>query len=182
MFIEDGTGSGYKAKVTNENYLKSFGISLNLLQHINVEGNSYSIFFDQTPAAAGNTFLYLKNNSNDLLIVEGLTIYSTTAEGVVVKINESGTPVGSTSYTPINLNSGSNSVADCSVEVGSAITGLSGGNTLSKLFHNGSDSSLQISCQGGIILVKNSILSLSAVNGLIQIQGSVQIGFHDSSL
>ena len=70
MQIEDGTGTGYKAKITSENKLLTQSLSEFMQYHLNqVHEEMYSMVVSKTPTGAGDCFLYIKNTSDDDLVI-----------------------------------------------------------------------------------------------------------------
>ena len=124
MFIEDGTGKGYKAKVNKENLLLAEVVQLLLQHHINDEyWETYSLVVSKTPAAGGdNCFCYIKNTSDYDLAITTARIYAATDESIQAKLGDSGTPVGGPTAPPVNRNACSGHTADATCETGTDIT------------------------------------------------------------
>jgi len=187
MRIEGGTGTSYTAGVTDEFKLEADCISSSIEHHANQEhGDAYAVDFAVNPDAAGDCFLYLKNNSEKDMVVEGVWLSMSGADEVQCKIGDTGTAVktNGADVTPVNLNAGSGSVADCLCYSETAdgavdITGLSGGSTFQTLHVVAAADSKYFNFEADVVIPKNSTLTLYAVGGDVLIRGSVIMFFHD---
>jgi len=126
MLINDGEGKGTSAGVTDENMLRTESVTQTVEHHINQEhGQAYSIPFSQSPTAADDCIFYLKNDSDDDMTIEGITIGATDPganDSVYFKLGDVGTRSGATALTPINLNTGSGNSATGTFEKGADLT------------------------------------------------------------
>jgi len=179
MFIEDGTGKGYKAKVNKENLLLAEVVQLPLEHHINEEyGEAYSLVVSKTPAATGdNCFCYIKNTSDYDLAITTAKLYAATDESIQVKLGDSGTPVGGTTTTPVNRNAGSGHTADATCETGTDITGLSGGSVVDDIFVKGGETTAVVRWWSSLIIPKNQTLTLYAVTCEIAVKVTLTMVF-----
>lgn len=180
MILEDGTGTGKKAGITNTNLLRVLSYNLEFEHYANHTLNSaYSVVFNQTPDDNG-TFLYLKNTDDDDLSVSAITIYCDTTGIVEVRLGQTGTPVNGTDLTPTNRTSGTADTAECDCESGNNITGLSGGNLIDRIFCLGTYGSKKYAWRSGLLLPKNTTLTLNTQeNSPVEIWGTLSIYFHD---
>lgn len=179
MMLEDGTGSGRRVEVTDENCICCKAVAIPFQQHVNEDhADAYSIIVSKTPTGAGDCFLYLKNTSSDDLMICKAKVYAAADEFIQVKVGDSGTTAGGTANTPINRNFGSGRTADCTCEDGVNITGLSGGSVVEDSFFDGGVSMNQIEWKSMLILPKNSIATFYAVNGAIALKMTLSILFH----
>ena len=181
MMIDDGTGSGRRAKVTTENLLAILGIILPIEHHVNhEERRAYNCVVEQTPGGAGYYFFYLKNTADDDLIVTSIQLYTPSVETINFVLLPIGTAVG-TAYVPINKYCGSANTADADCVVGNNITGLTGGNIVDRLVINGSTiGMINIDWISNFIVPKNTAIAFSAVAGSIKINMTLSIFFHGS--
>ena len=187
MFIEDGTGSGNSAQVTDENLLKTLAITRSLENHANQdEGEAYNALFAVNPDGAGDCIFYLKNNSNTDLIIESIWWQTSAAEEVYYKLGDVGVPVltNGSVITPANLNAGSGNSADCTCYSNTAdgatdITGLSGGTTIQQLWLTSAQSTL-FNCEADIVLTKNQVFTIYCVGGDTLLRGTLSFHYHDS--
>ena len=86
MIIDDGTGSGYKAKVDSDNRVHTNAISREEVVQSVFLGNGYNINTGAvtiTNDTTDNAIFYLKNNGNDDLIVHEILIILGTSTGGV---------------------------------------------------------------------------------------------------
>ena len=177
--IRDGSGKGYITKVTSECRLSTESITEDVVAHINeIEQQVYSIIVSRTPTGAGDCFCYVKNSSSLDLILRSITLAAASDETIQIKIRDAGTPVGGTTYTPVNRNSGSTNLASGTFQTGNDITGLSGGSVVDQLFSKGGDGSRKFFWQSHIIIRPNDTLTLYAVTGGIAITMSFTIYYH----
>jgi len=134
MFIEDGSGRGYRAKVNNDNMLWTKAIIETMYQHVNSKHfEAYQLQFNKAATGNDDCVLYMKNNSDHDLIIHTLRLSISTADEIYFKIGDTGTPVGGTAIIPVNLNAGSAKVAEGVFQHGVDITGLSGGTEVERI-------------------------------------------------
>lgn len=179
MEIEDGTGTGKKMKVDDENQAQVVAVTRTAERHANEDfGEAYSVPFSATPTGAGDCFLYIKNTNTKNMIIEGIGIKLAANEYIDVKIGQTGTPSGGSATTPANLNAGSAKTADVTAEDGVDITGLTGGRTAYRLYHATSNGTTYTNFEQDIIIPKNQTLTLYCQTGETAIEGFLDINFH----
>ena len=172
--IEDGKGSGISAGVSGTNRLLTTSISASPEHAANHnDGEAYSLLFDATPAGAGDCFFYMKNTGEKDIIVEGFYFHLEANEYVDVKLNDSGTPVGGGSITPVNLNTGSGNTATGTFQDGNDITGLSGGSTVYRIYHASAQSSTYHNFEQDLIIKKNGVLTFYIETGTAALDGVI---------
>jgi len=177
--IIDGTGKGYTAKVDSENKLHVMAVSVTSEHHSNhFHQEGYHLVFQQTPTGADDCFLYLKNNSDDDLILEGITLRTDDNEQIEIKLGVDGTPVGGTATTPVNCYTDSGNSADGTFLVGDDITSLTDGSISERIYVGSSYTSSHYNFEQDIIVPKNKTLALYAVNGAIEIDGTIVFHYH----
>lgn len=190
MFIEDGTGTGNRVRVDNENRLVTKTVSVSLEHHINEdEGKAYNALFAVNPDGDDDCIFYLKNNDNDNLIIEGVWLSVSGAEEVYYKIGEVGTAVktNGADIIPANMNAGSGKTANviCYSNISDGavdITGLSGGSIIQKLWLTSASDTKFFNSETDIIIPKNKSFSIYCVGGDVLIRGTVVFVFHDVNL
>lgn len=181
MIIEDGRGSGQKAHVTDEGCVCTRAVGIHFLQHINeVHQEVYTALVAKTPTAAGDCFLYIMNNSDEDMYISSMTGAAATDETVQLKINDTGTPAGTTENIMVNRHAGSGKLADVTCYEGEDITGLSGGSTVEQFVIDGAIGSQKWRYHSAIIVPKNHVFALYAVTGGIALTISLSIAFHNS--
>jgi len=179
MIIEDGQGKGKTAGVTTENMLKVEAVTQTLEHHASQDhGTAFQYSWQQTPTGAGDCFLYIKNLDDIDMVVEGLKLRAAGAEQVEVKLGDAGTPAAGTDRTLINCNAGSGKTADVTFQTGNDITGLSGGNVVERIYVPNGTESKYYNFEQDIIIPKNNVLTLYAVTGGIEIDGTFICHFH----
>lgn len=177
--IEDGLGTGKKAGVNSENRLLTHAVTQSLEHHANSEEKqAYHLLFQQTPTAADTCFLYLKNDSAIQLILEGILLRTSGDEQIELKLGMTGTAVG-TITTPVNCNVGSANAADGTFIAGNNITGLSTKDAVERFYIVGDHQSSYYNFEQDIILSPSRTCGLYAVNGSIEIDGTLVFHFHE---
>jgi len=165
--IEDPR-NGKTVGVTNSNMIKSSSISANIVHYNNhAVGKTFTMKIDVTPSGANQCFAYMKNTSDDDIVIDSFVLSCPTDENVQVKLGDNGTAAAGTDIVPVNMNAGSGHLADGIFETGVDITGLNGGSTVINLFINGGESSRVFSPSSSIIIPKNKTMTLYAVAGSI---------------
>lgn len=110
--IESGVGDGYEAKVTSENKLRVYST---IESEISFESETNGRAYIWTAAAdwgADKNALWICNNSTTQnLIIEKLILSAAAAAVVEIWVG-SGNTIGGTVVTGVNINRGSNKVAD----------------------------------------------------------------------
>ena len=177
--IEDGAGTGIKAAVTSEKRLKTDTISQSPEHHANIEeGEAYHIVFQQTPAAANNCFLYIKNTHTLNIIIEGIWLRTNGNERITIKFNSTGTPSGTTAI-PSNCKTDSGNEAIGTFITGNAITGLSGGTIIDRLYVESSEKSENYNFETDLIIGPNGVFTAYAEVGSIEIDGTLVMYYHE---
>lgn len=178
MIVRDpGTGKGME--VSSAGYGKITAVCHYIQHEANlIHEKSYSAVIDLTPTGAADCFFYIKNLDTDNLIATSLKLRSASAESVQVKLGDSGS-VGGThaDLTCVSRNAGSGKTADVTCESGVDITGLSGGSVVDELF--GATTMQRYIWDSSIIVPKNSMLSLYAVTGAVQLNAILSFYFCD---
>lgn len=179
MRIEDGTGRGYEAKVDDDNLLYTFGHNVSFEHHVNhIEHDSYSAVFDVTPSGAGNVFFYLKNTSDDDLIITSIKLFTDSTEDIEVCLSGTGTPVSGTDLTPVNRTSGTANTADCDCQTGTDITGISGSNLVDRIVLSNVNKTEKYTWGSALVILKNTTVTLQVAVGNVNIKGTLSFYFH----
>jgi hypothetical protein len=189
MQIEDGTGRGFKVKVSKENFMEVHAITQSVESHVNhVHGNSYHCVFNQSPTAGDDCFFYMVNNSDDNhVIIEGVYIgmkNATAADAeIYFKLGAKGTRGGVTVLTPVNCNTGSGMAAVGTFEKGADLEGggtLTGGSEIERYVIAGVNDlvSTHFNFEQDIILVKNETLTIWATDAGATYYITVVFNFH----
>ena len=165
--------------MNDEGKLAVCAVTKTFHQHVNTDfGLVFSVLIDKTPTAAGDCFLYIKNNDDKDLLISPINLIAATDEVIEVKIGDEGTPVGGTATSPTNRHAGSGNAADGTFQTGVDITGLSGGDIVDYMGLDGATSSYKLIWKSLLIIPKGKVLSLYATTGGIALKGSITIGFH----
>ena len=189
MLIEDGTGSGKTAAVSDENRLKTTSIISSTEHHINhSDGLSFNLIINQTPSysdpseASGDVcFAYIKNTSEIDMCLEEVNIrLAGTAQSEVVKVRgkNTGTPTGGTNATPANLNLNSGKQASGTFLVGNELTGLTSGTELDRIYLGSSNDISNFNFGQDIIVPKNNIITFWASTLDAEIYIGLMFNYH----
>ncbi len=190
MQIEDGHGTGNKAKVSTAGHLRVHAITQTMERHTNDEhGDSYNVLFSQSPTAADDCFFYMVNNSSEKeIIVEGIWLGFINATAVdaelYIKIGDKGTRNSATALTPANLNAGSGRAADGTFEKGADLDGgaatLTGGTEIERFVFADVQNltSKMFNFEQDIILPKNETMTMWATDAGATYYVTVVFNFH----
>ena len=106
------------------------------------------------------------------MIISSYRAYTPTAEAIDVYINRAGTPTGTTTITPVNMNLGSGKAARGDFYEGVDILSLSGGSLLDRIrIAGGSD--ILYSWTADIVVPQNHVLTFQALTGAVAIELTV---------
>lgn len=114
MIIDDGKGSGRKAEVNKDNQLETFAVIETEFLSVNI--NDEKAFVWNFPAYdydAGDTVMWLRNDSDEKLHIHHIYLYSDTAT-VVELHNPANVVAAGTPITASNINLTSGVTADSS--------------------------------------------------------------------
>ncbi len=187
MQIEDGTGSGKTLQIDNQNRLQAYSVIENEATYENEKnGAAYELPIFLTPDTPNPSihgdidacFCYIKNTNNSNMILTEIRCWAESNEYIDIYLKDTGTPVGGTKMTPINMNLGSGNVADGTFLTGEMITGISGGTLFDRLRIPADNSDHIFSWLSHLIIPKNNIITLYAGNGNIPIEISIQLYYH----
>jgi len=135
MMIEDGTGSGSKAKVNGENQVEVLSITVPYIRHINVLHNRVWVFALDAAAPSGATWFMVFFNSGQKTYTFSRLVLVSSVAGVFRLSKVTGTPVGGTTLPPASLNLGSTGLLDnCLAQMGASITGLTESNLIAPIY------------------------------------------------
>ena len=172
-FIEDGTGSGIKAKVNKLNQLVVRSIVELDINHI-AERFSESYFTQAIDAGpvAGEYTLYFKNTSEKDFIINAIDGYVTDTDVVWKLVEATGTTTG-TVITPVNFHIGSGKTADAICRGGAAGVGSVTPGTVIRTIYGGAVFN-RFRIEAHIIIPKNFAIAFEYDAGT---GGAVTIGF-----
>ena len=181
IIIQDGRGKGYSAAVNSENHLKTTAVTITAEHFANHSmGLAYQVPFNTRVASKNDCFSYIQNTDDIDMVCEEID-FSTAASPctISIKLGDSGTPTKGSAVTPVNCNGGSGKTADCTCQVGTNITGLSGGTTiLNYIFNAATNDTTNFNFPQDVILPKNNVLTIYA-DKQASINGNLTINFHD---
>lgn len=189
MLIEDGTGTGFTAKVRSDHSLRVYA-TIELEPHLeNQNGNAYTLLAAQTPngpdPSAGTfnaaNFLYIKNLSEITMVVTSIRFWSESNEYIDLFFDPDGDPVGGEDIIPINANLGSGNQANGIFQEGENIEGLTGGALFDRFRIPGDSDDHVHRPDSKIIIPRNSSIVLRAGNGGSPIEVSLEIYYHEES-
>jgi hypothetical protein len=149
MILEDGTGSGNKAKVDSNKRVHTQSVTESEALHASEIGDAYNINTGNISFTAAGTLIYIKNNEDQDLVVEAIAVGTgsgTTSDmgEIIVERNTTGGDLISDA-TAVDMNQnrnfGSNKVLVCDVFKGKSGGTTTGGNDVI-LFYHGSNGRL----------------------------------------
>jgi len=123
MMIDDGTGTGRKAKVNLSNRLETDSSTTDSLEVLNEQGSVWSLPIDAVVPSGATKFFYLLNNGVNIVGVAAVRI-ATSVAGVYRFIKVTGTAGGGTAVTAVPNNLGSSTPPPAGGQKGTDITGL----------------------------------------------------------
>ena len=125
--------------------------------------------FNQSPTAADDCIAFIKNTSEDDMVIEGVTLgvkNCTADDSFYMKLGDTGTPNSGTAFTPVNMNAGSGNLAEGTFEYGADLdnagAALSGGSEFERYVFAGvtDSSSACYNFPMDVVLPKNRALSM----------------------
>jgi len=182
MQIEDGTGSGRRAKVNSVNMLSTESVTASVEHYTNhADGQAYHLVFDQTPTAGGDCFLYMQNTADMDMVVEGIWLSVSAAAEIYVEVDNAGTRNAATVLVPVNCNRNSGNAATGVFEGGNDLDGgaatLAGGIEFERYVFRAATSSAHFNFEQDLILGEDDTLTIwSSAN--ITINGTVVFNYH----
>jgi len=168
MKIEDGTGSGKLVGVNGENRILTESISASVEHHVNHHaGLAFNVLFNETANNASSLIFYMKNSDDIDITIEGVYTYSSAAGKIQVRLEDTGTPSGTTLLTPVNCNVASGSIASGDFYSGTSILGVNGGPEVLNFRTAAAGKTEFFNFEQDIILPKNKTFCLySGVSGI----------------
>lgn len=137
---------------------------------------AYSLYSAVTAAGAGDCILYIKNLSNDDLHLTAMDVYAASAESFQVKVGDIGNPAtDNNTLTPRAMNGRGKDAAEATIEDGTDITGLSGGEIRTVIW--GGATGKKYIWDEHIIIPRDDVLTVYAVAGGIVTQLTPYIHF-----
>lgn len=146
MIIEDGRGSGTKARVDGNNHLHTHAITqAEILQALD-KGDAYNINTGSITFSAAGTLIYIKNNEDQDLLIEAFAIgtgtgtFSDSGEITLIRNPTGGDLISDATAVSINQNRNHGSAKTLSVTVYKGKSGgtITGGNDSALVFQTGS--------------------------------------------
>ena len=142
LYIGDGKGRGNTAGVSCDNQLMTLSTVETIEHYMNViKGSAFSTVITETPSISGSCIYYMKNTDDHDVIIEEIEVFTDDDQILEIYLSDIGTPVNGNTLNPVNNNSGSANSAVGVFQSGSNITGLSGGNKVSRLKIKGNEQS-----------------------------------------
>lgn len=176
--IEDGTGKGYRARVSDKNKLEVLATNFDLEKSINLrEGKAWSVNIVSASAnVAGGYFFYLKNNGANPLIITDFRFQSNLVSEIIVR-RVTGNPTFRGAGTPqaTSRNFGVTLTPTATLQTCTSATGLTNEGTIYYLEQSAGNVEFQLNTTSGIILPQGTALALTrtgsagAVTGIISL-------------
>jgi len=177
MIIEDGTGSGNKAKVTDENQIVVAAVVQGELEHESEEnGAGYNWCSDTVNIDANDTVLLVKNDSSTTLHIEYVDIDNgSLASEYTLHLPTTEVTVTGTIVTGSNINTGIPNVAEATAA--SDETNNTQGNVHRTVFLE-ADDGIRIMTPG-VILGKNKSIAVDVVENTTESSVSIVAHYSD---
>ena len=187
MLIDDGSGSGRSVAVNKDNRLATAAISSSIEHHINhAHGLAFNASFIQAPTANDDCILYIQNDSDTDMVVEGFYLATSAACEIYLQKNNIGTRNGATDITAQNVNLGSGKEAEVTIEKGADLDGgaatlTSGGEIARGVFH-AALSTNWFNFEQDLIVPKNKTFTMWCDTAGVTVTGMVPFNFHPDDL
>jgi len=175
MRIEDGSGKGFAAQVTDDNRLATESKTANRDFFISRDqGQSYHVVSEDATAVANEETIYLQNTSTTLnLFIDHIIISTDTANKFRLKY-VTGTAAGGSALTPQNLNKTSSNAAAATARGSGSVTGLTDDGDL-EIIRVGADDTGEMEFGDQLILGQNDAIAVETeVNAAVE----MTIDFH----
>lgn len=180
MKIVDGTGTGKRVKVDDDNRFYTNSVSQSIEHFTNFfKGRSYSAVIQQTPTGASDYFFYMENTGSLPIVIEGFSYRVASAESIDVKIGVSGTPAGGATASVTNLNSNSSKSPTGTYQTGNDITGLSNGSVAERIYLTSTETK-NYNFEQDVVIAQGGTFALSANTGGVQLD--LNLHFYESDL
>jgi len=174
------------ANVNTSGHLETEAIVHSAEHHANhVTQKAFQIPFAVNPSGAGDCIFYLKNNDDQVMIIEGFSYTTSAAEEIYVEIANTGTAVATAgaALTPKNCNAGSGNAADvtCYSNVADGavdITGVATGREVERIWMVAAADNKFHNFECDVIIPKNSAFTIWCVGGDTNIRGTVVFYYH----
>lgn len=168
--------NGNVAGVDSDNRLMTESVVTDARQDLNGRGAVFSLYFNVTPAAAGDYFFYLKNTGTGAIVVGSIDISSTVPTEITYEI-VSGTAVfvAETDITPVNNNLGSPNPLNAQAVFDTDITGLTSDGVFSFEEVAVADTRYSQVFQGGIVIPQGKAVAFNRVGATGQITCNVGV-------
>lgn len=145
IMIEDGTGSGKRVKVGNDNRLQARVVRETEIVHATESGKSYNLNTGLISVSGDATLIYIKNNSDDQLVITNIALgafdgitHSDSPYITVIRNPTGGDLISDATAVTMNQNRnfGSSNTATIDVYKGKASGTITGGNDIAILQTN----------------------------------------------
>ena len=170
--IEDGTGSGFKAQVTEAHELVTHTHTISEIENVNIStGRVWSIPLDAVAPSGATYFFYITNLGQTKYGIYRMLLASTVA-GVFRVAKVTGTAAGGTAVSPVSLNTGVVVAPDLlTIQKGASITGLTESALIAPIYIP-ANQPLNLELTSKIVLAPGGALAIQApaaltVNGFI---------------
>ena len=178
MLIQDGEGSGRIAGVNDEHRLKTSCVTTPGFLHTNDDhGNAYVWNFPSYDPDAGDTVMFLRNDSDAKMHVHHVYLYSDTATVLALHVISNGETPAGTAVTGVNLNIPSGNVAEATAKQDE--TGNTSQGTVIHTEYVAANEPLTMLKEDGyeIILGKNDCLAVDLVSAATATFGHI-VGYY----
>ena len=161
MIINDGTGTGQRAKVDHRNRLSTVAVTESYDREINrLDGKVWSVTSNTTPVGANDFIFYFKNTGDESITVTDIRASAAGASKLYIQA-VSGTPsfAAGADLTPVNRNLGKVETITATIKEDTNTTGLSDDGTIFILPCPTANTLYHISTSSGIIIPKGQAIA-----------------------
>ena len=177
-FNISGGLSQFVADVTRVNRLKVLAVSqASTEQNALKDARTWTVSGTETPAAANDYFVFIRNDSaRRNIVVSRVAVDGGTADNIEVQAVTVGTLAGGTDATPVNRTVGSTKLpASSTVQTGADITGLTSAGTFERLVVAAGGKDEVDLTKRPVVLRQNQAVALLAVTGTAALNFEVDI-------
>ena len=182
MYIEGSSTPAYRADVTEGGRLKTLAVTATTEHHACEEGQAYHLLFDQAPTAGDDCIIYIHNEDEQDMCIEGIWLSPSGATEIYIQLGDTGTRNAATDVVPVNCNAGSGNTADGTFEVGADLDGgaatLDGGAEVERHVFRAAANSTYFNFEQDIFIPKNSALTIWS-SAIVTINGTIVFNYHE---
>ena len=178
MFIEDGTGKGFRAEVDSKNRLDVHAENESRREGLD-SGKSWSLAFNVTdPAGADDYFVHINNTGSATYIITDIRTFSTVAGSIEVhKVTGTASYAGAVALDITSRNLGSAVLPTGTFNSDTNTTGLTNAGVLMYMYHP-ANTNTDLLLRAGIIVPPGTQIALLWDTGTGILSGTISMYEH----